>query len=81
MVDGELAAAYELAGQAGAAVTWSDARRCFVPESDAGGATGREGVYVTGSLRMGRVEHDARARDGARVGERALRDLRGERGR
>lgn len=77
VVDGELAAAYELAGQAGARVLWSDGRQCFVPESDAEGATGHEGVYVTGSLRLGRVDHDARARDGARVGDRALRDLLG----
>ena len=78
VVDGELGAAYELAGQAGASVLWSDGRQCFVPESDAEGATSREGVYVAGSLRWGRIDHDARARDGAAVGARALRDLRGE---
>jgi len=78
VVDGELGAAYELAGQAGASVLWSDGRQCFVPESDAEGATSREGVYVAGSLRWGRVDHEARARDGAAVGARVLRDLRGE---
>ena len=69
---------YELAGQAGASVQWSAGRRCFVPESDADGATAREGVYVTGSLRLGELTHAARARDGERVAMRVLRDLRGE---
>jgi sarcosine oxidase, subunit alpha len=77
VIDGELGAAYELPGQAGARVRWSDARRCFEPEGDPEGATAYEGVYVTGSLRGGRVALDARARDGAAVGARVLRDLRG----
>jgi hypothetical protein len=78
VVDGEGSAAYELAGQAGARVLWSDGRRCFVPESDAGGATAHQGVYVTGSLRLGELAHAARATDGERVAARVLRDLRGE---
>lgn len=77
VIDGEDSAAYELAGQAGARVLWSDGRRCFVPESDADGATNYTGVYVTGSLRWGRRAPDARARDGALTGARVLRDLEG----
>ena len=81
VVEGELGAAYELPGQAGARVLWSDARQCFVPASDADGATSSPGVYVTGSLRGGREDHGARARDGATVGARVLRDLQEGAGR
>jgi sarcosine oxidase subunit alpha len=77
-VDGEGSAAYELAGQAGARVLWSEGRRCFVPESDPDGATAYEGVYVAGSLRLGEASAAARAQDGERVAARVLRDLRGE---
>lgn len=78
VVDGEVGAAYELAGQAGARVLWSDGRQCFAPEGGEDGATAREGVYVTGSLRLGERPQPVRARDGAAVGARVLRDLRGE---
>lgn len=77
VVGSDLAAAYELVGQAGARVVWSEARRCFVPESDEDGATSREGVYVAGSLRMGEQAPPTRARDGERVAARVLRDLGG----
>ena len=76
VIDGEVGAAYELAGQAGARVRWCEARRCFEPEGDAEGATAYPGVYVTGSLRDGAADQAARARDGAAVGARVSRDLR-----
>ncbi len=77
VVGTEQAAAYELAGQAGARVGWNASRQCFVPESDEGGATSAAGVYVTGSLRMGEQAHATRARDGEAVAARVLRDLGG----
>ncbi len=77
VVGSEQAAAYELAGQAGARVGWNATRRCFVPESDEDGATSAAGVYVTGSLRMGEQAHATRARDGEGVAARVLRDLGG----
>lgn len=76
VVDDAPSSAYELAGQAGAGLTWDASRRCFVPQSDEDGVTLARGVYVTGSLRLGMVAHSAREEDGRRVAARALGDLR-----
>ncbi len=74
VIDGVPAAVYELAGQAGVAVTWSAERDGFAPGCDDDGAAGN-GCYVTGSLRLGRVADDVRAADGERVAARVRRDL------
>ncbi len=76
VIAGVAAAAYELAGQAGAALGWDDARGCFAPAADEDGATSAEGVYVAGSLRQGAAPVAARTADGVRVAARIARDLR-----
>ncbi len=68
-------AAYELAGQAGAALAWEADRGCFVPRADDDGATAQPGVYVTGTLRAPWATAAERAADGARVAARVRRDL------
>ncbi|MEZ4390266.1 MAG: (2Fe-2S)-binding protein [Polyangiales bacterium] len=77
VVEGTAAASYELAGQAGAALRWSEARACFEPACDDDGATDAPGVFVCGSLRLGGASLEARAADGARVGARAAEHLAG----
>lgn len=80
LVTGESStAAYELAGQAGAALGWEPARRCFVPRADADGATAQAGVYVAGTVRAPGGTTAERAADGARVAGRILADLGGPR--
>ncbi len=80
LVTGEVpTAAYELAGQAGAALGWEAARRCFVPRADDDGATAQAGVYVAGTLRAPFATEGERAADGARVARRVVADLGGAR--
>ncbi|MFO0606091.1 MAG: 2Fe-2S iron-sulfur cluster-binding protein [Polyangiales bacterium] len=80
LVTGEVpAAAYELAGQAGAALGWETARRCFVPRADDDGATAQAGVYVAGTLRAPFATEAERAADGVRVARRIITDLGGAR--
>lgn len=71
----EVAASYELAGEAGVPVRWDAARGSFAPVAGDDGATDAPGVYVCGSLRLGDVPWARRAEDGARVGARAAEDL------
>lgn len=76
LVSAELpTAAYELAGQAGAALGWEAARGCFVPRADDDGATAQAGVYVAGTVRAPWATEGERAADGERVAARVLRDL------
>ncbi len=74
VVTGEVAA-YELVGQAGAALHWDATRDTFAPVVNADGTTGTQGVYVTGKLRATMTDPAARAEDGRRVATRIARDL------
>jgi sarcosine oxidase subunit alpha len=67
--------AYELPGQAGAAVPWDADRQCFVPEARPEGDTRAPGVYLVGSVRAPGTAFAARHKDGLRVAGRVLRDL------
>lgn len=75
-VEGTAAASYELAGQAGATLRWSEVRACFEPVTDPDGATAARGVYACGSLRLGQITAEARRDDGERVAARVARELR-----
>jgi len=78
IVAAEPAAAYELAGQAGAHTLWDATRRCFIPQSTPDGATEAPGVFVTGSLRLGCLDPARRRADGRRVAETVLASLAAE---
>ncbi len=75
-VEGTAVASYELAGQSGAPLRWSERRGCFEPTAGDDGETDARGVYVCGSLRLGDAPVAHREQDGERVAARVADDLR-----